>query len=158
LGEEGTGTPPAERAAPKAVSIAVLPFLNLSGDPEQGYFSDGLTEDLITDLSRVSALFVAARNNVFTLKGATIEIGEAARKLNVEYILEGSVRKAGNRIRITVQLIDAATAGHLWAERYDKDLGDVFALQDDISRSVVAALKVRLLPEEAEAITSRSTI
>ena len=157
LQEEGTGPPPAERVAPRAVSIAVLPFLNLSDEPEQEYFSDGLTEDIITDLSRVSALFVAARNNVFTLKGRTFEIGEAARKLNVGSILEGSVRKSGSRIRIAVQLIDAATGGHLWAERYDRDLGDVFALQDDISKNVVSALKVRLLPEEAEAITNRST-
>src|SRR5215472_8773938 len=157
LQEEGTGPSPAERVAPRAVSIAVLPFLNLSDEPEQEYFSDGLTEDIITDLSRVSALFVAARNNVFTLKGRTFEIGEAARRLNVGSILEGSVRKSGSRIRIAVQLIDAATGGHLWAERYDRDLGDVFALQDDISKNVVSALKVRLLPEEAEAITNRST-
>ena len=104
-------------------SIAVLPFVNMSGDPEQEYFSDGITEDIITDLSQVSALFVVARNTAFTFKGKSVEVVEAARKLNVAYILEGSVRKAGNRVRITVQLIDGATGGHLWAERYNRDFG-----------------------------------
>jgi adenylate cyclase len=129
----------------------------MSGDPEQEYFSDGITEDIITDLSQVSALFVVARNTAFTFKGKAVEIVEAARKMNVRYILEGSVRKAGNRIRITVQLIDGATGGHLWAERYDRDLGDIFGLQDEISKSVVGALKVRLLPDELKAITTRAT-
>jgi adenylate cyclase len=138
-------------------SIAVLPFTNMSGDPEQEYFSDGISEDIITDLSQVSALFVVARNTAFTFKGKAVEVVEAARKLNVGYILEGSVRKAGNRIRITVQLIDGATGGPLWAERYDRDFGDIFALQDDISKSVVSALRVRLLPEELKTITARST-
>ncbi len=153
---------PRPAAAPQAAakdkpSIAVLPFTNISGDPEQEYFSDGITEDIITDLSQVSALFVAARNSAFTFKGKAVEIVEAARRLNVGYVLEGSVRKAGNRIRINAQLIDGSTGGHLWAERYDRDFGDIFALQDDISKKVVAALKVRLLPEEIEAITNRST-
>jgi adenylate cyclase len=138
-------------------SIAVLPFTNMSGDPEQEYFSDGITEDIITDLSQVSALFVVARNSAFTFKGKAVEVVEAARKLHVVYVLEGSVRKAGNRIRIIAQLIDGSTGGHLWAERYDRDFGDIFALQDDISQKVVAALKVRLLPEEKKAITTRST-
>jgi adenylate cyclase len=138
-------------------AIAVLPFTNMSGDPEQEYFSDGITEDIITDLSRVSALFVAARNTAFRFKGKAVEIVQAARELNVGYILEGSVRKVANRVRITVQLIDGATGGHVWAERYDRDLGDIFAMQDEIARSVVAALKVKLLPKELASIADRST-
>jgi adenylate cyclase len=138
-------------------SIAVLPFTNMSGDPEQEYFSDGITEDIITDLSQISALFVIARNTAFTFKGRAVEVIEAARQMNVGYVLEGSVRKAGNRIRITVQLINGATGGHLWAERYDRDFGDIFALQDDISKNVVSALSVRLLPEELKTITTRPT-
>jgi adenylate cyclase len=151
-------TRPAERHPPQIKpSIAVLPFTNMSGDPEQEYFSDGITEDIITDLSQVSALFVAARNTAFTFKGKAVEIVEVARKLNVGYVIEGSVRKAGSRIRITVQLIDGETGGHLWAERYDRDFGDIFALQDEISKSVVSALRVKLLPKELETITSRPT-
>lgn len=146
------------RHAPSKPSIAVLPFANMSGDPEQEYFSDGITEDIITDLSQVSAIFVVARNTVFTFKGKAVEVVAAAQKLNVGYILEGSVRKAGNRIRISVQLIDGKTGGHLWAERYDRDFGDIFSLQDDISKSVVAALSVRLLPEELKTISARSTM
>ena len=144
-------------AAKDKPSIAVLPFTNMSGDPEQEYFSDGITEDIITDLSQVSALFVVARNTAFTFKGKAVEVVEIARKLHVAYMLEGSVRKAGNRIRITAQLVDGSTGGHLWAERYDRDFGDIFALQDDISKNVVAALKVKLLPEELSSITARST-
>ena len=128
-------------------SIAVLPFINMTGDPAQD-FTDGITEDIITELSQVSALFVVARNTAFTFKGKAVEMVQAARELNVSYILEGSVRKSGNRIRITVQLIDGATGGHIWAERYDREFGEIFALQDDISKNVVAALKVKLLPEE----------
>jgi adenylate cyclase len=138
-------------------TIAVLPFTNMSGDPEQEYFSDGITEDIITDLSQISGLFVVARNTSFTFKGRAVEMIDAARQMNVGHILEGSVRKAGNRIRITVQLIDGATGGHLWAERYDRDFGDIFALQDDISKNVVSALSVRLLPEELKTITARPT-
>jgi adenylate cyclase len=138
-------------------SIAILPFTNISGDPEQEYFSDGITEDIITDLSRVSALFVVARNTSFTFKGKAVEVAKAARQMKVAYILEGSVRKAGNRVRITAQLIDGKTGGHIWAERYDRDFGDIFALQDSISKSVVSALKVKLLPEEFKSIADRST-
>jgi TolB-like protein len=138
-------------------SLVVLPFINMSDDPEQEYFSDGITEDIIVDLSQVSALFVVAWNTAFTLKSKGVEIPELVRKLNVRYLLEGSVRRAGNRVRITAQLIDGATGGHLWAERYDREFGDVFALQDDITRSVVAALKVRLLPAESKLIADRST-
>ena len=150
---------PSTRVAqlPDRLSIAVLPFTNMSGDPEQEYFSDGITEDIITDLSRVSALFVVARHTVFTFKGRPVEIVDAARKLNVANILEGSVRKAGNRVRITAQLIDGATAGHIWAERYDRELSDIFAVQDEIAKSIVAALKVKLLPKELESIADRTT-
>ena len=129
----------------------------MSGDPEQEYFSDGITEDIITDLSQVSALFVVARNTAFTVKGKAVEIVDTARRMNVGHILEGSVRKAGNRIRVTVQLIDGSTGGHLWGERYDRDFGDIFALQDDISKSVVSALSVKLLPAELKTISARST-
>jgi adenylate cyclase len=145
---EGAGSKP---------SLAVLPFTNMSGDPEQEYFSDGITEDIITDLSQVSGLFVVARNTAFTFKGKAVEVTQAARRLRVHHVLEGSVRKSGGRLRITVQLIDGATGGHLWAERYDRELGDVFALQDEITRSVVAALRVRLLPEESRLIADRTT-
>ncbi|MER8977220.1 adenylate/guanylate cyclase domain-containing protein [Mesorhizobium sp. M0800] len=154
-------TPAVAKTAPMAAiakpSVAVLPFTNIGGDPEQEYFSDGITEDIITDLSKVSALFVAARNTAFTLKGKAVDIVQAARKLNVEFLVEGAVRRVGNRIRITAQLIDGKTGGHVWAERYDRDFGDIFALQDDIARNVVTALRVRLLPEELRTITTRST-
>ncbi len=139
------------------VSIAVLPFANMSGDAEQEYFSDGITEDIITDLSKVSALWVAARNTVFTLKGKHVDTQQTARALNVSHLLEGSVRKSGNRVRITAQLIDGASGGHIWAERYDRDLNDIFALQDEISEAIVAALRIKLLPEEKSAIEQRGT-
>jgi adenylate cyclase len=129
----------------------------MSGDPEQEYFSDGITEDIITDLSRVSALFVVARHTVFGFKGKAVEIVHVARQLNVASILEGSVRKAANRVRITAQLLDAATGGHIWAERYDRELVDIFAVQDEIAKSIVAALKLKLLPEELQSIADRST-
>lgn len=119
-------------ALPDKPSIAVLPFLNLSGDPEQEYFSDGMTEDLITDLLKISGLFVISRNSVFLYKGSTVKPEEVSKELGVRYILEGSVRKAGNRVRITAQLIDAATGYHLWAERYDGQLDDIFSLQDEV--------------------------
>ena len=139
------------------VSICVLPFANMSGDPEQEYFSDGITEDIITDLSKVSALWVAARNTAFTFKGKQVNAPQIAHELKVSHLLEGSVRKAGGRVRITAQLIDGATGGHIWAERYDRDLNDIFALQDEISQAIVAALKLRLLPEEKKAIEQRGT-
>ena len=129
---------------PDKPSIAVLPFLNMSGDPEQEYFSDGITEDLITDLSKVSGLFVIARNSVFTYKGKAVKVEEVGRELGVRYVLEGSVRKAGDRVRITAQLVDATTGGHLWAERYDRDLQEIFALQDEVARKIVAALATKL--------------
>jgi adenylate cyclase len=138
-------------------SIAVLPFANIGGDPEDEHFADGLTEDIITDLSRVSALFVAARHSVFTFKGRAVQVQQAARELNVSHVLEGSVRKAGGRVRITAQLVDGATGGHLWANRYDRSFDDIFVLQDEVTDSIVDILKVKLLPEELEGLASHST-
>jgi adenylate cyclase len=129
----------------------------MSGDAEQEYFSDGISEDITTDLSKVSALEVIARNTAFTFKGQSVNVCEVARKLAVSHVLEGSVRKAGNQVRITAQLIDGRTGGHLWAERFDRDLTDIFSIQDEISRSIVAALKLKLLPEERRAIEQRGT-
>ncbi|HEY1930190.1 MAG TPA: TIR domain-containing protein [Caulobacteraceae bacterium] len=151
--------PVAALAAPPAprLSICVFPFDNMSADPEQEYFSDGISEDIITDLSKVSALSVVARNTSFTFKGKAADVRRAGRELNVAYVLEGSVRKAANRVRITAQLIDVASGAHLWAERWDRDLTDIFAIQDEISQAVVAALKLRLLPEEKKAIETRGT-
>jgi adenylate cyclase len=142
---------------PQRLSICVLPFANMSGDPEQEYFSDGISEDIITDLSKVSALWVAARNTAFTFKGKHVDVPQVARQLKVSYLLEGSVRKSGGRVRITAQLVDGATGGHIWAERYDRDLKDIFVLQDEISQAIVAALKLKLLPEEKKAIEQRGT-
>ena len=141
----------------RRVSICVLPFANMSGDSEQEYFSDGISEDIITDLSKVSALLVTARNTAFTFKGRNVDVPHVARQLKVSHVLEGSVRRSGGRVRITAQLIEAATGGHVWAERYDRDLSDIFALQDQISESIVTALKLRLLPEEKKAIERRGT-
>jgi adenylate cyclase len=148
---------PAEQQAQRQISICVLPFVNMSGDPEQEYFSDGITEDIITDLSKVSALLVIARNTAFTFKGKVMDVKEVARALDVTHVLEGSVRKVGDRVRITAQLIDAATGGHVWADRYDRDLTDIFAIQDEISKAIVAALRVKLLPAEKKAIEARGT-
>ncbi len=139
------------------LSIAVLPFTNMSHDPEQEYFSDGITEDIITDLSKISRLHVVARNTVFTYKGKAVKIKQIAHELGVRYILEGSVRKAGERVRITGQLIDAHTGGHLWADRYDRDLTDIFAIQDEITHAIVNQLRIKLLPEEKQAIESDPT-
>ncbi|RWE95152.1 adenylate/guanylate cyclase domain-containing protein [Mesorhizobium sp.] len=129
-------------------SIAVLPFDNMSGDPEQGYFADGIAEDIITDLSRVSGLFVIARNSSFAYKGQAPDVRKVSRELGVRYVLEGSVRRAANRIRINAQMIDGTTGGHLWAERYDRDLEDIFAVQDEVTRTIVSALEVKLTAGE----------
>jgi adenylate cyclase len=137
--------------------ICVLPFANMSGDAEQEYFSDGITEDIITDLSKVSALAVTSRNSAFVFKGKHVEIPKVARELKVDYVLEGSVRKAGGRVRITAQLVNGSSNDHVWAERYDRDLNDIFALQDEISEAIVKALKLKLLPEEKNAIEQRGT-
>jgi len=129
----------------------------MSGDAEQEYFSDGISEDITTDLSKVSALAVTARNTAFTFKGRSVDVAEIARSLGVSHVLEGSVRKAGNRVRITAQLIDGGSGDHVWADRYDRDLTDIFAIQDEISTAIVEALKVKLLPEEKKAIENRGT-
>ncbi|UCH08820.1 MAG: tetratricopeptide repeat protein, partial [Deltaproteobacteria bacterium] len=142
---------------PDKPSIAVLPFVNMSGDPEQEYFSDGMTEDLITDLSKISGLFVIARNSVFIYKGKVVKTAEVGRELGVRYVLEGSVRKANGRVRITAQLVDATTEGHIWAERYDRDLKDIFALQDEVTKKIVAALAVKLTEDEEKRFVRRYT-
>jgi adenylate cyclase len=139
------------------VAICVLPFANMSGDQEQEYFSDGITEDIITDLSKVSALSVVSRNSAFMYKGKHVDVPKLARELKVGHILEGSVRKAGGRVRITAQLVNGSSNDHVWAERYDRDLNDIFALQAEISEAIVKALKLKLLPEEKKAIESRGT-
>src|SRR5204862_8011523 len=141
----------------RKLSVCVLPFANMSGEPEQEYFSDGITEDIITDLSKVSALSVVARNTAFTFKGQSVDVKEVARTLGVTYVLEGSVRKAGNRVRITAQLIDGAAGDHVWADRYDRDLTDIFEIQDQISKAIVGALQLKLLPKEKSAIENRGT-
>jgi len=139
------------------ISICVLPFVNLSDDSEQEYFSDGITEDIITDLSKISALEVVARNSAFTFKGKVVDAKEVARTMEVSHVVEGSVRKAGSRLRISAQLIAGDTGRHLWAERYDRDLTDIFAIQDEISHAIVDALELKLLPQEKEAIEQRGT-
>jgi adenylate cyclase len=128
----------------------VLPFVNMSGDAEQEYFSDGITEDIITDLSKVSALAVTSRNSAFVFKGKPVDVPKSCAELNVSHVLEGSVRKAGGRVRITAQLVDGASNDHVWAERYDRDLNDIFALQDEISEAIVNALKLKLLARREE--------
>src|SRR5881394_3025663 len=147
----------AASAGQERPSIAVLPFINMSGDPEQEYFSDGITEDIITDLSKVSGLFVVARNTAFTYKGKTAEVQEVAKHLGVNFILEGSVRKVGSRVRVTGQLIDGKKGGHMWADRYDRDLTDIFAIQDEITHAIVEQLKVKLLPQEKKSIGQTPT-
>jgi len=134
----------AETPISKKPSIAVLPLVNMSGDPEQEFFADGLTEDIITELSRFHELLVISRNSTFVHKGKAVKVQEVAREFGVEYVLEGSVRKAGGRIRVTVQLIDAETDRHIWAERYDRDLEDIFAIQDEMTRAIVATLPGRV--------------
>ena len=145
--------PPAEQRR----SLCVLPFTNMSGEVEQEYFSDGITEDIITDLSKLSKLDVVARNTAFAFKGKPIRVEQIARELKVDFVLEGSVRKSGDRVRITAQLINGTNNFHVWAERFDRTLDDVFAIQDEISRSIVNALKLELLPNELQAITAKST-
>ena len=150
-------TPSSKQPRANQPSVCVLPFQNMSGEAEQDYFSDGISEDITTDLSKVSALAVTARNTAFTFKGQSINVCEVAKKLGVTHVLEGSVRKVGNRVRITAQLIDGLSGDHLWAERYDRDLTDIFAIQDEISEAIVSALKVKLLPSERKAIEKRGT-
>jgi adenylate cyclase len=142
---------------PEEPSIAILPFANISGDPEQEYFSDGLTEEIITALSKVHNMFVIARNSTFAYKGKPVKVQQVAEELGVRYVLEGSVRKAGDRVRITAQLVDAATGGHLWSERYDRDLKDIFALQDEITMKILTALRVKLTEGEQARVYDRGT-
>ena len=153
---ERSALPAAERPRDKP-SVAILPFANMSSDAEQEFFSDGITEDLITDLSKVSGLQVLSRNTVFTLKGQAQNLQQTARRLGVEYLVEGSVRKSGNKVRITAQLIEGASDHHLWAERFDRDLTDIFAVQDEITKTIVKQLRVKLLPEERASIEDAPT-
>jgi adenylate cyclase len=150
---------PAETPVPETAcaSIAILPFTNMSGDPEQEYFSDGISEDIITDLSKIAGLTVIARNSSFTYKGRSVDIRTVGRELGVQSVLEGSIRRAGNRVRITAQLIDATNGGHLWADRYDRDLTDIFAVQDDVTQRIVEALKITLSPAEKERLADSET-
>jgi adenylate cyclase len=152
-----SASPEPKPAPARRVAICVLPFINMSGDPEQEYFSDGITEDIITALSNVSALSVVARNTAFTFKGQTLDVGQIANQLKVTHVLEGSVRKAGDRVRINAQLIDGEAGDHVWAERYDRNLDDIFAIQDEISKAIVVALRLKLLPKEKKAIEHRGT-
>lgn len=157
VSEEGEVPAPVEKpkpalGIPARPSIAVLPFVNLSGDPEQDYFADGMVEDIITGLSRIRWLFVIARNSSFTYKGRAVDVKQVGRELGVRYVLEGSVRKVGSRVRITGQLIDAEDGSHIWAERYDRELTDMFALQDEITISVVAAIEPNLRRAEIERV------
>jgi adenylate cyclase len=145
------------RYRPDKPSVAVLPFVNMSGDPEQDYFSDGMTEDIITDLSKVSELFVLSRNTVFRYKGKAANMEKIASELGVAYLVHGSVRKSGSKVRITAQLTEGASGGQVWAERYDRDLVDIFDLQDEITKAVVAQLRVKLLPRERKAIERAPT-
>ena len=145
-------SPPIEAASvekmayplPHKPSIAVLPFNNLSGDPEQEYFSDGITEQIITGLSKISSLFVIARNSTYTYKGKSVKIQQVSEELGVRYVLEGSVQKSGDRVRVNAQLIDAIKGNHLWSETYDRELKDIFAVQDDITQKILTALHVEL--------------
>jgi adenylate cyclase len=157
--EDGTPAPApsADHPAATGPKVLVLPFANTSNDPDQEYFSDGVTEDIITDLSKVAALSVVARNTAFTFKGRAVDVAQTARDMNLTHVVEGSVRKSGNRIRINAQLVDGATGHPVWAERFDRDLTDIFDLQDQITEAIVAALKVRLIPSERRAIQSRPT-
>ena len=157
--EDETSTLPGEGPSlplPDRPSIAVLPFANMSSDPDQEYFVDGISEDLITGLSRIRWLFVIARNSTFVYKRRAVDVKQVSRELGVRYVLEGSVRRAGTRLRISAQLIDAMTGGHHWAERYDRELGDIFAVQDEITRSVAAAIEPHLLAAEGVRALSRS--
>jgi adenylate cyclase len=142
---------------PDKPSIAVLPFDNMSGDPDQEYFCDGLTEEIITALSKVPKVFVIARNSVFTYKGKPLKVSQVAEELGIRYVLEGSVRKGGDKLRITAQLIDAVSGHHLWAERYDRDMEDIFAVQDELTKKIITAMQVELTWGEQARVDARGT-
>ncbi len=142
---------------PDEPSIAVLPFTNLSGDPAQEYFSDGITEQIITGLSKIPHLFVIARNSTFTYKGKPFKVQQVSEELGVRYVLEGSVQRSGDRVRISAQLIDATSGHHLWAEKYDRDLKDIFALQDEITLKILTALQVKLTEGDQAHLWARRT-
>ena len=150
-------TPAHALALPDKPSIAALPFQNLRGDPEQDYFADGVVEDIISALSRIRWLFVIARNSSFTYKGRTVDVKQVGRELGVRYVLEGSIRKAAKRVRITGQLIDATTGGHLWADRFEATLGDIFELQDQVTENVVGAIAPQLERAEIERAKRKPT-
>jgi len=160
IGKPASAKDAGDKAAPLPLperpSIAVLPFSNMSDDPDQEHFADGISEDLTTGLARIRWLFVTARNSSFVYKQRAVDVTQVSRALGVRYVLEGSVRRAGNRLRISAQLIDASTGGHHWAEQYDRELGDIFAVQDEITRSVVAAIEPRLLAAEGIRAFARS--
>jgi TolB-like protein/Tfp pilus assembly protein PilF len=158
--QNGRGADAGELPPPMVIdkpSIAVLAFENMSGDPEQEYFSDGIVEDIITDLSKFTGLFVIARNSSFAYKGTLPNLRDACRELGVRYVLEGSVRRVADRVRVTAQLIDGDSGGHVWAERYDRDLHDVFAVQDEVTRDIVSALALKLTPGERDRVRRRTT-
>ena len=155
--ESGSAERPAPRRPSALPSIAVLPFTNMGGDPEHDYFADGLTEDLITELSRFQELRVIARNSVMTYKDKAVRVQEVGHDLGVRYVLEGSVRRAGARVRITAQLVDAATGHHLWAERFDRDLADIFEVQDEVTSRIVATLAGKLEESERRRVRSGQT-
>jgi TolB-like protein len=156
-GEQAQTGQDAALVLPAGPSIAVLPFTNMSGDPEQEYFSDGITDDIITDLSKLGGLMVIARNSTFTYKGKAVDVRQVGRELGVRHVLEGSVRKFGGRARITAQLVDATNGDHVWSERYDRPLNDIFALQDEITEKIVLALNVQLLRGDDARIWREST-
>jgi len=153
---EPAGSKKTVLALPDKPSIAVLPFHNMSGDPEQAYFADGMAEDIITDLSKISGLFVIARNSSFRYRGDNVAVKMVGRELGIKYVLEGSVRRAGDQVRVNAQLIDATTGGHIWAERYDGNLQDIFALQDRVANQIVKALALRLTADEKRQLVSRN--
>jgi adenylate cyclase len=154
-GEAAPGSPSAEPGPGLELcekpSVAVLPFANMSDNPEQEHFTDGITDDIITDLAKIGGLAVIARNSTFTYKNRAVKIPDVGRELGVRYVVEGSVRKVGDQVRITAQLVDAVAGHHLWAERYDRDLNDIFGVQDEISHKIAIALKVILTAEEEAA-------
>ncbi|HAA05686.1 MAG TPA: adenylate/guanylate cyclase domain-containing protein, partial [Syntrophobacteraceae bacterium] len=156
-GDTSSPLPSPALPLPGKPSIIVLPFVNMSNDPEQEYFSDGITEDITTDLSKISSLFVISRNSAFTYKGRTTKVQDISREMGVRYVMEGSVRKAGERVRITAQLIDAASDHHLWAERYDRPLTDIFSVQDEIVRRIVTTLKLQITLQEQGVIVGKHT-